>query len=38
MTPDKIIVIILGVALIAFIYWFFLGKKLKVEDHSMHNM
>ncbi len=29
MQPDKIIVIIAGVSLIAFIYWFFLMKKEK---------
>ncbi len=38
MTPDKLIVIILGAVLVAFIYWFFLGKKPKVEDHTKHQM
>lgn len=31
MTPDKILVTILGVGLIGFIYWFFFGKKENTE-------
>jgi len=30
---DKLIITLLGLALIGFIYWFFLSKKDKGEDH-----
>jgi len=34
MSPDKIIVIIIGILAIAFIYWFFLMKKSKAVSVS----
>lgn len=34
MSADKIIIIALGIGLVVFIYWFFLGKDVQDENND----